>query len=116
MLLPDRVHGTPKGDGTTGTRYDGLGRLGSVRTTVGSVRIPDRKPPLPTRVVVVVVGGRVVVVVVGGRVVVVGGRVVVVVVVGGRVVVVVVVGGSAVVVVVEAGGVTARLKIPCAPP
>ena len=62
-LLPDRVHGTPKGDGTTGTRYVGLGRLGSVRTTVGSVRIPDRKPPLPTRVVVVVVGGRVVVVV-----------------------------------------------------
>src|SRR5438128_11314648 len=95
-LLPSRVHGTPKGDGTTGTRYVGLGRLGSVRTSVGSVRIPDRKPPLPTRVVVVVVGGRVVVVVVGGRVVVVGGRVVVVV-VGGRVVVV---GGRVVVVVV----------------
>src|SRR5881396_2300092 len=105
------MHGRPKGDGVTGTRYVGLGRLGSLRTTVGSVRIPDMKPPLPTRVVVVVVGGRVVVVVVGGRVVVVvvGGRGVVVV-VGGRVVVVVVVGGRVLVVVVgePAGGVTVR--------
>src|SRR5881409_3887069 len=36
--------GTPKGAGVTGTRYAGLAVLGSVKATVGSVGVTDRKP------------------------------------------------------------------------
>ncbi len=48
-----RMIGTWKTVGLTGSSYAGLGVSGSVKTTVGSVTRPDRKPP-PVRVVVVV--------------------------------------------------------------
>src|SRR5207247_1563878 len=48
-----RMIGTWKTAGRTGSSYAGLGVSGSVKTTVGSVTRPDRKPP-PVRVVVVV--------------------------------------------------------------
>src|SRR5439155_1211174 len=97
-LLPVRMQGTSRAPGVTDVIYPGLGMSGSVKTTVGSVRRPDMKPPPPGRVVVVVDLVAVdVVVVVGGRVV------------G-------VLGGSVVVVVEAPGGVTVRVKVPVAWP
>src|SRR3989475_12890103 len=48
------MQGTSRGPGVTDVIYPGLGMSGSVKTTVGSVRRPDMKPPPPGRVVVVV--------------------------------------------------------------
>src|SRR5207247_9507195 len=48
-----RMIGTWKTAGLTGSSYAGLGVSGSVKTTVGSVTRPDRKPR-PVRVVVAV--------------------------------------------------------------